>query len=79
MIRMFYACICCDAAGEVNNIENLDGWCPNCNAHNGEVSYYSHMTSEEFIEELSKLTEREISKYAKAIKICAEDICEYKL
>jgi len=37
------------------------------------------MTSEQFIEELSKMTEKDIIRYAKIIEICAEDIVESKL
>ena len=78
MLRLLYSCDC-GANDDVEDIENLDGCCPICHAHHGEVQYFSAMTSEEFIEELSKMTEHDICKYATAIKICAEDINENKL
>lgn len=78
MIRMLYSCIC-GSSGEVDDIENLDGCCPRCHEHHGEVSYFCNMTCDEFITELSEMTEKEISKYATAISLCAKDICENKL
>lgn len=78
MLKMLYTCDC-GANGEVEDVENICGCCPVCHAHHGEVQYYSNMSAEEFIEALSKMSEKEITKYAYAIQICAEDIIENKL
>lgn len=66
----------CDANDYDGSIQGLDGHCLNCNSHHSEVPYYSEMTAEEFINELAKMEENEIAKYAKVIQICAIDIIE---
>jgi len=80
MIKILLNCdncgFSCDADDYGGNIQDLDGHCPNCGSHHGEVHYYSNMTAEEFINELANMEENEIAKYAKAIKICAADIIE---
>lgn len=78
MLKMLYTCDC-GAEGEVTDLEGLIGYCPACHAHHGEVHYASAMTPSQFIEELSKMSEREIAKYAYAIQVCAEDIIESNL
>jgi tRNA G26 N,N-dimethylase Trm1 len=80
MLKMLLKCdncgFSCNANDYGGSIEDLDGHCPNCGSHHGEVQYYNNMTAEEFINELAKMEENEIAKCANAIQICAKDIID---
>lgn len=79
MLKLLLSCTNCGYTSEVEDVYNLDGCCPNCHEHHGEVHYLSRMTSDQFIEELAKMSEEEISKCVLAIKYCAENISEEHL
>ena len=72
MIRLSLMCTKCDYEENDIDINNLDNVCPNC--HKPGVMYISGMDSEDFIRELSNISENEISKYANIIKMVAQDI-----
>ena len=76
---MVYGCTDCGFESDVEDITNLNGQCRACGNHHGNVIYASRMTKDEFIIELAKMSEKDIAKYAEAIKICAEDIVENDL
>ena len=79
MLKMMYECTDCGFESDVEDITNLDGQCRACGNHHGNVIYASRMNPKEFLTELSKMSEKDIAKYAEAIKICAEDIVENDL
>jgi len=74
MIRLYYNCSNCGANDEVDDITNLDGCCPVCHEHHGEISYGCMLKANQFILELSKMTENEIAKYSEAINIAAKSL-----
>lgn len=74
MIRMTYECTNCKARGDVENITNIDGCCPNCHEHLGEVNYFCNMSLQEFLEDLRNMNDAQISKSANAIRLCANDL-----
>ena len=78
MLRMRYWYVC-GAEDDVDDLTNLDSCCPRCHSHHGEVRYFSSMNSEEFLKELSNMTDKDIAKYANAIQLCATDIIENNL
>ena len=79
MLKLIMECTDCGYEGDVIDITCLDGCCPACHEHSGNIIYGSKMTSKEFLTELYKMSERDIAKYAEAIKVCAEDIVENDL
>ena len=76
MLRMMFECTDCGCEADVRDITCLDGQCPYCGNHHGNVIYASKMTKDEFVTELSKMSEKDIAKYANAIKYMAEDFVE---
>lgn len=76
MLKMMFECTDCGHAGDVADITNLDGQCPYCGNPHGNVIYGSKMNKDDFVEELSKMSETNIAKYAQAIQLMAEDIVD---
>ena len=76
MLKMMFDCTDCGHEGDVADITNLDGQCPYCGNHHGNVIYGSKMDKNDFVEELSKMSEANIAKYAQAIQLMAEDIVD---
>ena len=73
MLKLLLSCDC-GYKDKVEDINNLDGYCPKCHEHHGNVVYLSNMSKDEFVEELAKMTDNEISKYSYTIQVIAEDI-----
>lgn len=73
MLRINFSCDC-GAKGEVKDLKNIIGFCPECHRHHGEVEYYTIMTTKEFLDTLANMTEDDIAEYACAINICAADL-----
>lgn len=74
MLKINWKCSSCNSSGQLIDryeLENLTGICPNCYKHNGEVSYKCTMTKDEFIEEISKMTERDLIINYEALHLCA--------
>lgn len=67
---------CSDCGYEDNNVSpfDLNGFCPHCENGHGNVTYSYKGNGENFIIELSEMSEAEISKCAMAIKICADNL-----
>lgn len=75
MLKMMFGCTDCRHGGDVGDITNLDGQCPYCGNY-GNIFYGSKMDKDDFVEELSKMSEANIAKYAQAIQLIAEDIVD---
>lgn len=73
MIKLKLYCDCGYEA-DVDDLDNLDGFCPMCCSHHGNAWYGTEMKPKDFVEELSKMDESAIAKYAFAIKTAAEDL-----
>ena len=76
MLKMSWYCSDCEAKGELSQDEmiELNGCCPNCMHHKGNIEYYCDLTLEQFLEELSTMTASALSKYALVINECAYDL-----
>ena len=79
MLKLMMECTDCGYEADVIDIANLDGCCPKCHGHAGNVIYGSRLDAKAFLTELYTMSEKDIAKYADAIKICAEDIVENDL
>ena len=76
MLKMMFGCTDCWHEGDVEDITNLDEQCPHCGNHHGNIVYGSKMNKDDFVEELSIMSEVTIAKYAQAIQLIAEDIVD---
>lgn len=76
MLKMMFECTDCGHLGDVGDITNLDEQCPYCGNHHGNIIYGSKMDKDDFVEELSIMSEVTIAKYAQAIQLIAEDIVD---
>lgn len=76
MLKMMFGCTDCGYTEDVRDITNLDEQCPHCGNHHGNIVYGSKMHRDDFLEELSKMSEANIAKYAQAIQIIAKDIVD---
>lgn len=76
MLKMMFGCTDCGYTEYVIDITNLDEQCPHCGNHHGNIVYGSKMHRDDFLEELSKMSEDNIAKYAQAIQIIAKDIVD---
>lgn len=76
MLKMKWYCSGCNSEGDVENPSEICGGCPKCTRHRGEVEYSCDMTVEEFLTELTKMSESEIAKNAYAIQECANDLID---
>lgn len=74
MLRINWSCSKCGASGTVENPAEMCGACPKCWSHKGEVEYTCEMSVEDFLLELTKMSESEIAKNAYAIQVCAEEL-----
>lgn len=74
MLRMKWHCCGCNSEGDVENPSEICGGCPKCTRHRGEVEYSCEMSVEDFLLELTKMSESEIAKNAYAIQLCAEEL-----
>ena len=81
MLRLNWKCTKCGEIGVVEDLTNdsdeLNGACPNCYRHKGEVEYSTNMSIDEFLSELAKMNKNEIAKYSNAINICADYLYKY--
>lgn len=76
MLKIVFGCTNCGHVEDVGDITNLDEQCPYCGNHHGNIVYGSKMYKDEFVEELSKMSEANITKYAQAIQLIAKDIVD---
>lgn len=76
MLKILCECSDCKYSEYVNDVTSMYGQCTKCGNHHGNVIYYCSMSKNEFIEELAKMDDSEISKCAYAIKLCAEQLSE---
>lgn len=76
MLRISWSCSGCNNEGMVNDLENMFGQCPECGCHHGEVEYECKMNKDEFIDELAKMSYRQMIDYGFAIHTCAEQLSE---
>ena len=76
MLRITLLCSNCGYEEDIKDLTNLDGLCPNCHEHHGEIVYNCNMSEAEFIQELARMNEKSITKYANAILLCAKDLSE---
>ena len=74
MLHILWYCSECKHDGIVNDLTTMYGQCPVCGCHHGELEYICDMTQDDFISVLSQMSEKEISRYAYAIQLCAEQI-----
>ena len=77
MLRLSLQCTDCGYEEEnidLTNDDMLDGQCPICKNHHGNVVYFTDMKVDEFIEELAKMDLINIAKQAIAINLIAEDL-----
>lgn len=75
MLKFIYEGSNCGSIDDINDTE-LDGCCPNCHEHHGEVSYCYKGTTEDFLDNLAKMSVSEISRKAFAIQIATESLLD---
>lgn len=76
MLKMSWECDNCGDLGEFTDFENMIGCCPRCMSHHGEIHYYCDMSVEDFLKELTNMSDKDMVKYADAIRECAFDLIE---
>ena len=76
MLRMSWECSGCNGEDEVYDPTDICGCCPRCHSHKGEVTYSCNMTIQEFLEELSNMSENDMIKNYIAIQECIKQFIE---
>lgn len=73
MLKIYYNCSNCGSSDEAEEWM-LDGCCPNCHAHHGDVTYEYEGDVGDFLLALSKMSNSEIANYAPVIRFIAKDV-----
>jgi len=76
MLKLSWSCCECHASGTVEDPTEICGACPNCFRHKGEVEYTCLMSLEEFLTELTNMSESDMAKNCNAIHECAFDLLQ---
>lgn len=71
MLRVYYNCLDCETSAKIDDVsdENISVICPICDSH--RVDLTTDMSKEEYLQEISRMTKSDLSKYSVAIRECA--------